>query len=122
MRELRTQASLLVGGADMNSTDKKMGVVFWVYEKWKFGEADEDSEFEFFADEKGARRYLKELFQKRRESNFFDAFINHPGCHIDSDEDGVWVYCDGDFAEYNYELYIEKFDVHPAEGGDDDDA
>lgn len=62
----------------MNPTDKKMGVIFWVYEKWKFGEADEDSEFEFFADEKGAKNYFRKHLQERKDSNFFEGLLEDP--------------------------------------------
>ena len=106
----------------MNSTDKKMGVIFWVYEKWKFGEADEDSEFEFFADEKGAKNYFKKHLQERKDSNFFEGLLEDPLSEIEEKDDYFGLRYEGPFVISDYELYIEKFDVHPAEGGDEGDT
>lgn len=106
----------------MNSTDKNMEVVFWVYEKWKFGEAAEDCEFEFFADEKGAKAYLKRHLQERKDSNFFNGLLEDSLRDIEEDDDYFSLHYEGPFLTCDYELFVESFDVNPAEEGNVDDA
>ncbi len=102
--------------------EKKMGVVYWVFEKFKFGEEEEQTEFEFFADEKGAKKHFDKLLGERKSGDFFGNLLNEVETVIEEEEDYFGLHYEGIYSVSDYELYIECFDVHPPEGGDENDA